>query len=799
MAKIHKLTKGGQTIYPATTTDAVVHPTTRKNLTEELSGLSNYKILECNTDVATTRKQVLKKERKIGMKISYNDPENGWINELFTGSALDDLTWSNDRNWIESLGKNDNYSVNASDYADGVKEAYLNLLKSGQKQFNLFYFSSKYKNISFIQVFGTAEADGTLIISYNAKEYRYPIITGETGDEIASKIIDITEATIIVFDNLIKLECKVGGTNPATTAKFENSIKGLRVACANQNVDRAFNPYVGYKLDDRYIGGTDIRYYDSVKERAIERANPSFIQSIVLNESESVTIDEDGTVKWYCKNLIRDYKGNYVTSRDYEWVVRVGYVLGYKCLVSFNKTISLVIDIIRIADYADYKYSFVPILFNFRKGTYTGYVIDEIEKRNESLKPKGYGIKSGYIQYEKNLSDGSVKIINHETASYIKEVRVIYDGIKDRTNEKYSIVWKEFTIPKHGVLVYDFTKGIISVKESLHNMFTNYKTLSTEVVLLINYDGNLCGGEWYPYIIAYDQYLATYPIRLTKQIGYEEIPVTRRGYHDCTFIDGQFWTFDKADDGGYLGILDAEDFSQIKTGKTDFRDATGFKLEHKSVDYNQINKVLAIGNGSSRSVSGNSHIYLFYEFLSWPDKGETINFNNCGKYVDVDVSELGVKSYGFWAGADDMMYISINKFEDIYLIQLGKGTNNLGSGKYSYIDNETFNGTFKVVKGWHQDRYKEYGAHGGQYYNGNLYIADNHTGYCQIFKMLLNDDGSLQFENINLWKYTPDGTRLQNTDIDGLAIKDGYFYAQPLVNNSGKGNRLIIKAPIPGL
>ena len=39
MAKINKLTKGGQTIYPATTTDAVVHPTTRKNLTEELTEL----------------------------------------------------------------------------------------------------------------------------------------------------------------------------------------------------------------------------------------------------------------------------------------------------------------------------------------------------------------------------------------------------------------------------------------------------------------------------------------------------------------------------------------------------------------------------------------------------------------------------------------------------------------------------------------------------------------------------------------------------------------------------------------
>lgn len=45
MAKINKLTKGGQTIYPATTTDAVVHPTTRKNLTEELTEL-NKRILD---------------------------------------------------------------------------------------------------------------------------------------------------------------------------------------------------------------------------------------------------------------------------------------------------------------------------------------------------------------------------------------------------------------------------------------------------------------------------------------------------------------------------------------------------------------------------------------------------------------------------------------------------------------------------------------------------------------------------------------------------------------------------------
>ncbi len=37
MVKMHKLTKGGQTIYPATITDAVVNPKTRKSLATEIS------------------------------------------------------------------------------------------------------------------------------------------------------------------------------------------------------------------------------------------------------------------------------------------------------------------------------------------------------------------------------------------------------------------------------------------------------------------------------------------------------------------------------------------------------------------------------------------------------------------------------------------------------------------------------------------------------------------------------------------------------------------------------------------
>ena len=40
MVKMHKLTKGGQTIYPATIYDAVVNSKTRKSLATEMSGLN---------------------------------------------------------------------------------------------------------------------------------------------------------------------------------------------------------------------------------------------------------------------------------------------------------------------------------------------------------------------------------------------------------------------------------------------------------------------------------------------------------------------------------------------------------------------------------------------------------------------------------------------------------------------------------------------------------------------------------------------------------------------------------------
>lgn len=67
------------------------------------SGAGGNMILEWDTDVATTRKSVPKKQRKQGLIICYCQPELGWINEQFvykgTSNIVSDNIWSTDNNW----------------------------------------------------------------------------------------------------------------------------------------------------------------------------------------------------------------------------------------------------------------------------------------------------------------------------------------------------------------------------------------------------------------------------------------------------------------------------------------------------------------------------------------------------------------------------------------------------------------------------------------------------------------------------------------------------------------------------
>lgn len=114
-AMLEGLNKLEQDYYDKTATDEELKE--RDDKLTELEGEIITKILEWDTDVATTRKKVPSKERKAGMQISYNDPDNGWINELYTGSYTYDSEWQEDKNWqrqINCINTNNKQSFIAS-------------------------------------------------------------------------------------------------------------------------------------------------------------------------------------------------------------------------------------------------------------------------------------------------------------------------------------------------------------------------------------------------------------------------------------------------------------------------------------------------------------------------------------------------------------------------------------------------------------------------------------------------------------------------------------------------------------
>lgn len=106
MAKMHKLTKGGQTIFPATIYDAVVNPKTRKSLATEMSGLNKGSAIstQFDTDFSKTRLGIPKENRSTGKILSYRNGATGELTvEMYIGTSMDDQYWSDDLFWCPLL------------------------------------------------------------------------------------------------------------------------------------------------------------------------------------------------------------------------------------------------------------------------------------------------------------------------------------------------------------------------------------------------------------------------------------------------------------------------------------------------------------------------------------------------------------------------------------------------------------------------------------------------------------------------------------------------------------------------
>lgn len=275
----------------------------------------------------------------------------------------------------------------------------------------------------------------------------------------------------------------------------------------------------------------------------------------------------------------------------------------------------------------------------------------------------------------------------------------------------------------------------------------------------------------------------------------EVIKVADYPHHDSTFIGDNIVAFDKPSDGGAVKLYDSN-FTLLKSAvhnlQYTLKDGTERELEMKSVDFNSSNRALLVGNGASNYSANDSYLYIFYAAESWLNSVETITFDNCGDYTQIDVTELGFKAYAWWGAANTdnaEIFVSVNYFKDVYLLRLGKVS-------------DRYDGTYTVLRHWTQTvkQTNNYGQHGGQFYNGSLYLVNNNSAKNEIYRCVLNDDGGLQFDVLDLSQYMASGA-LRYRYIDGLCIKDGYMYGAPLyINNAYNtgSNKVVLKIAVPG-
>lgn len=115
--------------------------------TLEIGSGGGNMILEWNTDVETTRKQVVSKMRKGGIQISYKDPLNGWINEQYIGTSFTDLEWVKDKNWERIVSEkeisiSDNPALNAALF-DNLK-VYGNISINDKLTLNVYWSTDTF-------------------------------------------------------------------------------------------------------------------------------------------------------------------------------------------------------------------------------------------------------------------------------------------------------------------------------------------------------------------------------------------------------------------------------------------------------------------------------------------------------------------------------------------------------------------------------------------------------------------------------------------------------------------------------
>lgn len=234
-----------------------------KQVLEIGSGGGNM-ILDWNTDVATTRKQVLAKYRKPGIQISYKEPQKGWINEQYIGTLITDVEWVKDNNWEQIPNQKSLLEIDGKMLRlEFVSKQNLLILNSGNlassNDENLFLYT--YRIVSDGNV-GNSLVLNNLISGINVSYgsfYSYAIYNSEDanrgslisiGERIVNGATYIADSNIIEIDKAAKLLCVAGTIGGPLVSLFKKDSLESLIGLNEKYSDGSLNSKV-VKIIDR--------------------------------------------------------------------------------------------------------------------------------------------------------------------------------------------------------------------------------------------------------------------------------------------------------------------------------------------------------------------------------------------------------------------------------------------------------------------------------------------------------------------------------------------------------------------
>lgn len=189
-----------------------------------------------------------------------------------------------------------------------------------------------------------------------------------------------------------------------------------------------------------------------------------------------------------------------------------------------------------------------------------------------------------------------------------------------------------------------------------------------------------------------------------------------------------------------------------------------------SVSYNDRTDTLVLGNGSA-SYTIEGKLYIVENA-----KSRISMMQEDILVIDLPKADFGFKINAIWSEFDDCVYVISDDSHSIFKLQLGKGSNDLGSGTLHVVADGSFNGTYKVIA---ENKWgvvgKDYDnvVQGADFGNGLIFWGWGHnTGKISFRYGYMANIGEFDFHSVN--QPYPDGET--TATAEGMFTYDGNLY-----------------------